>query len=67
MGLREALKKADWNQNQLANELGVSRQLVNNWCNTHVPAERAIEVARVLEVSLYWIRPDLWAQIDDRR
>ena len=58
--LRTALEKQGIQQVWLADELGVSRQMVHNWCKSGVSMYHVIGVARLLSVSPDVLRPDLF-------
>lgn len=58
--LKRAIKRSGLNQSTLAQMLRVTRQAVSYWCQTGVPAERTIAVARALGCEAKDLRPDVF-------
>lgn len=49
---------------ELADELGISRQALNQW--RRVPHERVLEVERILGISRSVLRPDIYPPTEGR-
>jgi DNA-binding transcriptional regulator YdaS (Cro superfamily) len=59
--LEKAIEHQDGTAN-MAEKLGVSRQAINQWKTRGIPAERAVQIEKLLEgqVSRKQLRPDLF-------
>lgn len=52
-----------WSKADLASEIGVKKQAINNW--RKIPAERVPMVSRILGLKKSTLRPDLYEPVDD--
>jgi DNA-binding transcriptional regulator YdaS (Cro superfamily) len=64
--IRKAIRSAG-GLSALAARLNISKQAVNRWCHTKIPAERVLEVelATAHQVSRYELRPDIYGEPPD--
>jgi len=62
-GLRQAIERAG-SQVKLARLLGITHQAINKW--TAVPVHHLIEVERLTGVHRSLLRPDLYAEPDQK-
>lgn len=61
VSLKELFHSSGVTLANIAREIGVNKSALTRWAKRKIPAERAVDIARVTGIPRHLLRPDLWS------